>query len=503
MALRRRQSPFEVVDVGYDLNAETEAEVNTLAKSDPAGWDIKIRDRLFRPPATAADDLERRLIFGSDFPYRRPDALTATLENCKTELSHGAGGFGNVWGAAMLPYTQLSLRSWPIAVADLERSYRNVLKYVPLSAESDELCTTFPLHTECATPVERSPQADSLLAALDQRKKSLRKNGIEFGRARTAVNSAIGAAATCRYCGHCLDGCVYGSIFNPRQLWRRIDTNKSLMHPDFYVLEFEERDDRVHVLTINTRDGSLKEWSARRLFLAAGHFATTRIVARSLRRLNEPIRISDSQYFYFPFLSYRAYPGEMRFALADVFLEILNETISQSRMHFQVYGMNKLFKGALRSLIPSPLPIAPLTGRLLVFQGYLPSSVSGHLEMSLLAAKPDGDEVRIRGFENPEALRVARKSKGLLGKSLRSFGLVPPLYLKMVPLGRSFHAGGSFPMGGKHQVYSSDTLGRPAGLKRVHIVDSANFPDIASSTIGFTIMANADRIAEACAKLEC
>jgi hypothetical protein len=44
-------------------------------------------------------------------------------------------------------------------------------------------------------------------------------------------------------------------------------------------------------------------------------------------------------------------------------------------------------------------------------------------------------------------------------------------------------------------------LGRPAGLKRVHIVDSANFPTVASSTIGFTIMANADRIVRACADL--
>ncbi len=50
-------------------------------------------------------------------------------------------------------------------------------------------------------------------------------------------------------------------------------------------------------------------------------------------------------------------------------------------------------------------------------------------------------------------------------------------------------------MGGRHPVYSSDFLGRPAGLKRVHIVDAANFPTIAGSTIAFTIMANADRIA--------
>ena len=57
-------------------------------------------------------------------------------------------------------------------------------------------------------------------------------------------------------------------------------------------------------------------------------------------------------------------------------------------------------------------------------------------------------------------------------------------------------------MGGSHPVYRSDTFGCPAGLKRVHIVDSANFPSVAASSIAFTIMANADRIVNAVVELE-
>jgi choline dehydrogenase-like flavoprotein len=62
-------------------------------------------------------------------------------------------------------------------------------------------------------------------------------------------------------------------------------------------------------------------------------------------------------------------------------------------------------------------------------------------------------------------------------------------------------SGGSFPIGG-HAIYSSDLLGRPAKLQRLHIVDSANFPTVGSSTMVYTIMANADRIARACAELD-
>ena len=85
----------------------------------------------------------------------------------------------------------------------------------------------------------------------------------------------------------------------------------------------------------------------------------------------------------------------------------------------------------------------------------------------------------------------------MLRRLLSGFGIVPPMTLRLAPVGRSSHMGGSFPIGGKHPVFSSDLLGRPAGLQRTHIVDAACFPAIAGSTILFTIMANADRIATA------
>ena len=45
--------------------------------------------------------------------------------------------------------------------------------------------------------------------------------------------------------------------------------------------------------------------------------------------------------------------------------------------------------------------------------------------------------------------------------------------------------------------FESDVLGRPHGLSRIHLVDSTTFPTIPSTTITFTVMANAHRIATA------
>ena len=501
MALRERGATFEVIDVGYDLDAQAEQSVARLAELPPQDWDEQTREHLFPAPDASASGVERRLQFGSDFPYRVPPALSVQMENCATELSHGLGGFGNVWGAAMLPYSAHALRDWPIPLHELDQSYRNVLKYVPLSAEQDGLARAFPIHTDRTTALGRSRRIDALIGAFDRRKVRMERQGVEFGRARVAVDST-GASTGCRYCGQCLEGCVYGAIFNPRLAWKKLEATKKLIHKGYYALEFKEHDDCAIVTAVNTNDGSIRHWKAKRLFLATGHFATARLIARSLGRFNEPIRIRDSQYFFFPLLSYRAVREEVRFSLADMFLEILNRDITESYMHFQLYGMNAIFEQTLRAMIPRPIPLGPITDRFYMFQGYLHSDDSGHLEMEVKPAGERHDEIVIRGFENPRALLVAKKAQALLRRSLIGFGIIPPAFLKIVPPGRSFHSGGSFPMGGSHAFYSSDVLGRPAQLSRVHIVDLANFSTVASSTIAYTIMANADRIVRACAGMD-
>jgi choline dehydrogenase-like flavoprotein len=313
-----------------------------------------------------------------------------------------------------------------------------------------------------------------------------------------AVDSS-GGPTTCQYCGHCLDGCVYGSIFNPRLLWKKLEREGVTIHKGFYALEFQETASGVTLSAIDVRDGATRQWNTQRLFLGTGSIATTRLVARSLKLTNQPIRVQDSQYFFFPLLAYRkARNTAVRFTLADVFIEMLNAEISRNYVHFQVYGLNEIFRQTLKSLLPPPLRMSallnPVENRFYLFQGFLHSADSGHLELTLTASGETKDKVHIRGVENPNSLRVAKRAQALLRRRLATFGFIPWLYLKMVPLGRSFHAGGSFPAGNTHAVYTSDMLGRPAGLKRVHLLDASTFPSIPATTITYTAMANADRV---------
>ena len=50
------------------------------------------------------------------------------------------------------------------------------------------------------------------------------------------------------------------------------------------------------------------------------------------------------------------------------------------------------------------------------------------------------------------------------------------------------------------RVGETDLLGRPKGLKRVHVVDATVLPSVPASTITYTVMANAARIATEAAR---
>ena len=497
-ALCRRSETFQVLDVGYDLERDRVELSASLAAQAPDTWSPEARTTLFPPPVASARGVERRLLFGSDFMYRTPQAnLAVKHDGTGAELSHALGGFGNVWGGAMLPYHDSALGDWPVEVEDMRAAYRRVLQYVPLSGEKDGLEAEFPLYSDRVSALPRTGQAGAFLRALGMRKRSLHSVCAVFGRARVAVESRPGQNNRCRSCGFCLDGCVYGSIFSPRTSWKHAASAPAPVRSGFYALEFQEAPDHVLLVAIDQRDGQIRKWKTRRLFLACGHLGTTRLIARSLGLLNRPIRIPDSQYFFFPLLSYRATVEPIRFTLAEAFLELRDRRISPHYVHYQIYGANQIFEQALRTLLPRRIPLAPIMRRLYLFQGFLHSEDSGHLEFRLTSTSETRDEVHLRGIPNRRAHWVAKKSRGLLRRKLLGFGLIPPVYLKMVPPGRSFHTGGSFPMGGADPQISSDSLGRPAGLKRVHITDSAAFPSIAGCTIAFTTMAHADRVVTA------
>ena len=187
LALRDRGARFEIIDVGFDLDLDRSKLADDLSRETPDNWNQQTRKSLFPPVEATIRGVERRTLFGSEFPYQVPDLLSVKKVGCSPEFSHSLGGFGSVWGAAALPYSDHALKSWPIKKDALYDSYRNVLNYMPLSAERDGLETSFPILGRHLPPLAPTPQARALFRTLDLRSSALKKMGIEYGRARVAV----------------------------------------------------------------------------------------------------------------------------------------------------------------------------------------------------------------------------------------------------------------------------------------------------------------------------
>ena len=148
----------------------------------------------------------------------------------------------------------------------------------------------------------------------------------------------------------------------------------------------------------------------------------------------------------------------------------------------------------LAARLPRPLVAAMLASTMTAFV-YLHSDLSGTIRCDtgfvgtrLQAVEPEPADAEIK--------RVVARWR----RAMAPTGLVPldPLRVQL-PAGQGFHAGGSVPMRTHPTFGEADLLGRPRGLRRIHVVDASVFPTIPAGPITFSVMANATRIAAAVA----
>jgi hypothetical protein len=243
-------------------------------------------------------------------------------------------------------------------------------------------------------------------------------------------------------------------------------------------------------------------FEAERVYVACGAVATTRLLLASLEAFDRPVRMLDSQYFLLPLLRFRAVPSPRRETLhtmAQLFLELRHASVAPRNVHLQVYGYSDLFAALFDRLLgPLARPLSPavdaLLARMLVIQGYLHSEQSPSIRVRLVREGEIGRlvlEAEANPVTRPTLRRVVRHLLRHAG-DLRAVALAPALQVS--PAGRGFHSGGSFPMRASPGAFESDLLGRPRGFQRVHAVDATVFPSIPSTTITFSVMANAHRI---------
>jgi choline dehydrogenase-like flavoprotein len=499
-AARRRVT---VLDAGLTLEPEREAARRRMAATAPALWSAA-DVALTRFSAAGSGGAGYKQLFGSDVAFRDDGALELRADGVAARPSYALGGLSNVWGAGVLPYTESDLRGWPVSAGELGDAYRAVLSFMPYAAEEDELAEHYPLHAVPDGPLLRSQAGEQLLARLRGHAARLARAGYLFGASRLAVRVGHPAPAHgCCYCGHCLDGCPYGHIYNAGDTILALARQGLIDYrPGLHAERLSEDGAQVTVEARALRGDRDVRIHASRVFLAAGAVSSTIVLQRS-GLLAERAQMLDSQTLYLPFLwlgRVGATGREPGHTLAQAFLVLDDPDVCANPVHISLYTYNDGLNERARAIHPrlSALlgPALDLINRRLVIGiCFLHSDDSHRIESSVGGA--DGG-AQLTARLNPATPAILDRLQRALLRSLAPLGLIPLAPLaERAGAGGGFHSGGSVPMRLRPGPGEADTLGRPVRARRIHVIDSACFPSIPSGTVTLTAMANAHRIAGA------
>lgn len=509
LALSRRPDlHITVLDVGGGLDVPRRAAVDELAAVPPAAWSPATVDLISRQPVgSVSDGLPQKRSYGSDYPFHdfgQLDGVVADGRANASVVSGAYGGFSNVWGAQVMPFTPATFDDWPVSRAEMDPHYRAILEHIPFAAAHDDLEEMFPLLVEAKALPPLAPRSAMVLAAYRRRRGRIRPLGVTVGGARLAFD-----AGACVRCGLCMTGCPYRLVYSASRTFDDLRRQGRVEYrPGVLVHRVGQDAEGPLVFARDTASGAGLRFRADRVFVACGAIGTTRLVLGSLERPPDAVSLAESVQFVLPAASVRPTPDprdatEFTLNQFNVVVALDDRGYDVSQIHF--YPYNPAYFDALppplRSRLAGPLAAAVLR-RLTVGLGYLPSWASPRIRVTPRPAPGDGALPGLTVSQDDDGLRPP-----MLADVVRRLWRIAP-WIDLWPLtpriivsggAKSYHFGGSFP----HRralrpsvAPTSDRLGRLAPWDRIHLVDASVFPSVPATTFTLTIMANAHRIAD-------
>lgn len=494
-----------VLDCGETLDLERSNLAEALSAKDPGRWTEQERKMLSQnSTVNKGASIPKKLLFGSDYFYGKSrNGAPVEGDGNLPPFSYALGGFSVGWGAASLPPQECDLNDWPVKAEELNKYCETAISDLPYSARADGLSLNFKI-------LQDSPQAlhlsESERVILDRLDKSslLEKDKLVFGQSRLLVSpETTERFIGCKYCGQCMSGCVYKSIYKASDDILMLSNSGAIDYkPGCLVLEINEKGERVWIKYLD-KDGceNIKEFD--RVFLAAGAVNSTRIVMNSLKIFDRKIKLKSRGGYVMPVFSFRRLPIKWPNCNTQpgIFLEFKGGRIKHW-VHVQISTANELLFQKLKiqpgvSGLKASLKKFMAEHVILLFVN-LHSDYAGHYEL-WLTQPADGSSnslLHSRHYKSNSHWSIFAWSTLRLLKICWKIGCLP-----IIPLAKnnsgSYHVGSTLPMRAEvGDSLETDDMGRVSAWQRVHIVDTSAFPSLPGTTIGLLAMANAMRIVE-------
>ena len=503
LALTKRPE-YEVVvlDLGHHLEEGLASRRARMAHEAPSEWlDTDLTAVAGRSRRVKGHPLPQKRAFGSAFPFENVGQLedVDAKEGANRDVVSGAyGGFSNVWGSQIMPFSAATFDDWPCSFTDFEPHYRHVLEEVPLAAEPDDLAALFPLIRPTSGLPTPAPRTSAVVSRARRHRQHLRHHGVSVGQARLAFRGA-----DCVRCGLCMTGCPYELIYSSSHTFDRLRREKKLTYyGELLVTGVAQRGETCHIKARETRTQQTVDFEADRVFLACGGIGTTRLVLGSLTAPPKRVEMQESIQFGLPFVSRlpTADPRtESTYTLNQFNLVIDATGFGKDLVQVHCYPYNPALSdslpGILRARALEPVH-RQILRRVTVGLGYLPSWASPRIVLDHQPRSDDLPSITVSGAQ-PDGLPMLRQTLRTLRRVGPTIDLWPVASQSFVSgPAKSYHFGGSFPHASRRGPYVTDRLGRLPDWDRIHLADASVFPTVPATTFTLTIMANAHRIAE-------
>ncbi len=410
--------------------------------------------------------------------------------------SESFGGLTNYWGSTMLPFTDAEMAGWPFAKEALYPYYQKIAALAGLTAGhayrqagADALNEYFRRDFSVRPGIRPLGELIKLSETINQQKeKSAGQFKIIAGLNRCGIETRANQDKSCVYCGECMAGCFQDGVFSARQM---IEKYLAEPHVKYCQAKVKRVNQRGEFWEIETVDGT-KDGGFTKVFLAAGCPASTEILLRSFNLKNNLV-MADNAVYVFPILYFgRKSPQTDPKSYLSLCNLIIGCVPQKADEHFAQVQIYPNFDYLWRYNFPAALwkIIRPL----ILFS-------RAHLFWGRLFLHSDYSQAYSVKLENDQLVMAKQKSASyadrlkIMMSALRrainrqKFYLPPikPILQKV-----NSHYTSTLPFGNKVLPVSAKGEVAPG----FYLCDSSVFPASPAINPGFTIMANACRIAD-------
>lgn len=327
-----------VFDIGDIAESSVIKFKKKLSKKNPSSWsneDISKMENF----NNIKNKIVRKLFFGSSFLYK-------DLDNSNNSLTYTSalGGYSNVWSASALIPTESDLTSWPKESIPTYEDYLNVCKNIPYSGYDDNLKKLFKHPSDINFKIRYPKNIIKLKEKIDL----INDKNFFSGYARYFVNvGEKNNKNSCKYCGFCMTGCAYDSIFNSGNIINKLNVEKKIILKKKYTLQ-KFLKDKKKITLIFDNDTKVKIFHFDKVFIGAGSLNTTKIIVNSLNLYEDNIKFKYATYAVAPMLYYNnKFNWPRKNTLSPIFLEFKNKKI-RNWIHCQINEPNEIVLSFLK-----------------------------------------------------------------------------------------------------------------------------------------------------------